>query len=196
MCACTNKAYDQLQNNVEVIRDDSIARPLREEGNTDNGSHTPSVSRCGEEGLVGRALSSFLLHSDSLLHLCHLKVDERVVKVTSTVVLGDDSGSLLLPSVVDEPSWRLGNQEDEEELEDRGKTLKDRGDSPGPGVGDAEGTVGRPGGNDGTEVPGRVVERGNGSTVGWESQLGDENGCGQAGESESESDQESVGHKN
>lgn len=50
--------------------------------------------------------------------------------------------------MVNEPSWRLGNEEDEYELDEGGNTLENGRDSPAPCVGNAEGTVCSPGSDD------------------------------------------------
>lgn len=94
--------------------------------------------------------------------------------------------------MVDEPSGRLGDTEpNEEDLKDGRSTLDDRRDTPTPSSVEPEGTVGCPGGDDGAEVPGGVVEGGSGGSVGWESELSDEDWSGDTGEGETEADEES-----
>ena len=106
------------------------------------------------------------------------------------MVLDEESDSSIVTTVVNVPTRALGNSVDQEELKQRRKALENRGDTPRPVVVDTEGTVGCPGCNDRTEVPGRVVERGERRTVSGVSQLSDEQGSGSGRKGETESDEE------
>jgi hypothetical protein len=180
---------DRDEDRVQVVRDETVTGPLGKEGDGDNDPHPLQVTPALEQAEPGRALRGFPLEVDGRLALVEFVLGKRVRSVPGTVVLDEEVHSTLFLAVVDVPSGRLGDQEDEDDLEDRGETLQEGGDSPGPSVGDSESSVGGPGGDDGTEVPGRVVERGQGSTVGRERQLGDQEGGGGTGESETESDE-------
>jgi hypothetical protein len=41
-----------VEDLVEVVGDETVAGPLREEGNTNNGNHTSPVAGSGEQSLV------------------------------------------------------------------------------------------------------------------------------------------------
>ena len=48
---------DRPEHGVKVVRDETVTRPLREEGDSDNNDHTSPVSRGSNESLpanVGR----------------------------------------------------------------------------------------------------------------------------------------------
>lgn len=111
------------------------------------------------------------------------------------MVLGDDIDGLLVLAVVDQPSRGLGDHENKDELDQRGDTLQDRGNSPAPSVVDSESTKSGPSSNDRTEVPGRVVQRSDGSSMGGEGELGDKGRRGETGEGKTETDQESTTDK-
>jgi hypothetical protein len=179
---------DRDEDRVQVVRDETVTGPLGEEGDGDNDPHPLQVTPTLEQAEPARALSGFPLEVDGGLAFVEFVLGKRVRSVPSTVVLDEEVHSTLFLAVVDVPSGRLGDQEDEDDLEHRGETLQEGGDSPGPSVGDSESSVGGPGGDDRTEVPGRVVERGQGSTVGRERQLGDQEGSSGTGESETKPD--------
>lgn len=126
----------------KTYRDETVTRPLREEGNGDDNAHAAEVTGSGEELLPRRVGSGLLLKTDHLLDLVDLKLDEGVVVVATAVVLGNDVLGLLELALGDEPTGRLRNEEDEGELENRGKTLEDGGDAPRPSRGHAEGAAG------------------------------------------------------
>lgn len=165
---------------------------MREECQGNNDSHSLEVSLGSEHRLVRARPGGLLLESERFFNLLILESDEWVVPVTATVVLCENVNSLRIPTMVDEPSWRLGEEEDERCLNHWGDTLKGRGDSPSPSRLNAESTKGRPSSDDRSEVPSRVVHRGEGTSVGREGKFGDENRSGDAGPSVSETDQEST----
>jgi hypothetical protein len=63
-------------------------------------------------------------------------------------MFGQDIDSLFVAAVVDEPSRRFRNEEDEAELKDRWNTLENGWDTPAPSVRYTEGAEGSPSGND------------------------------------------------
>lgn len=89
--------------------------------------------------------------------------------------------SLFVPTLGDEPTRRFREEPEKEELDDRGETLKSRRDAPGPAVGNTESTKGRPRSHDRTGEPKRVVERGEGGTVGGVGDFGNEQRGSQLG---------------
>jgi hypothetical protein len=184
---------DTVQNLGEVVRDKTVTGPLREEGDGNNDPHSLKVTPGLEQREVGRSSLGLLFESQSFLDFLVLEFDEGIVRVASTVVLSDNVNSFLISTVVDEPSRGLGDKVDEDELDDGSKSLEDRGDSPRPGALNSESTVGRPTGNDGSEIPRRVVERSDTGSVGRKSELGDQNGASERGDGYTETDKESTG---
>ena len=64
-----------------------------------------------------------------------------MVEIAIAVVLAEDLLGLLITSLGDEPSRRLGGEPDQGALQDGGECLKDGWDSPGPRTADdTEGT--------------------------------------------------------
>ena len=104
------------------------------------------------------------------------------------MILDEEIHRSIFLAIVDVPPRTLRDEENTDDLDHRRESLQEGRDTPRPGVGNSEGTVGGPSGDDGTEVPGRVVQRSEGSTVGREGQLGDQEGRGGTGESQTESD--------
>lgn len=102
-----------------------------------------------------------------------------------------DRETLLFLAVGNIPTGGLGHEPDKRDLDQTGGSLNNGGNTPCPVVADVIGAVGKPSGNDGTRVPGRVIDGGEDGTVLWVDQLGDEQGGGSVGNGNTETDQES-----
>lgn len=94
----------------------------------DGGLDGTSETKTSEAGLVGEELlvalgSSVMLDRDALLDLVKLGTDPSIVGVAVGVKTGKSLETLLDASVVDQPSRRLGEEEDESAEEDGGDTL-------------------------------------------------------------------------
>jgi len=70
------------------------------------------------------------LEADGLLDLLVLELNEWVVNVAVSVVLSEHLKRLLGPLLGEQPTRRLGDPEDEHELDDGGKGLDESRDSP------------------------------------------------------------------
>ena len=182
---------DTGKDEVEIVRDEPVAGPLREEPDSDDDAHTAEIGAGVEQLEVRRGFLEGLLDSDSLLDFIVLELDEGVVGVPVRVEPGKDSQSLGIISVTDEESGALGDEPDEEELEDGGEGLQDRGNSPGPVVRDVECPECSPGGDDGAGEPHGVEEGGHGRALGGVGSLRDEERRGELNERGTESDHES-----
>jgi hypothetical protein len=180
---------DTVEDLGEVVRDKTVSRPLGEDTNADDDPHAATISGSAEE-IEPADASSLSLESKSLLDFIVLEGDERVRDVTVCVPSGDDVLGLFITTLVDQPTRGLGEEPNEEDLDDRGQTLESRGDTPRPIVIDTEGTEGGPSGNDGAREPERVVERGQRSTMGWVGDLGDKKRGSHLGEGCTETDEE------
>lgn len=177
---------DGVEDLGEVVGDETVTGPLREEGNGDDDPHAASVTGGGEQAAVTDVSGNGAIELDGGLDLLVLVKDERVLVVAVRVVVTEDVESLLLTTLGDQPTRGLGNEPDEEDLGDGGESLEGRGDTPRPSVLDVEGTEGRPGGDDSTRVPERVVEGSQLGTVGGVGQLRDEEGSGVGSEGQTE----------
>lgn len=135
-------------------------------------------------------MSSLGFESDGLLDFVVLEGDQGVGEVTVGVVLGNNLFSALITALVDQPTRRLGDEPDEEELDDGGERLKGGGNAPGPAAGDTESTESGPSCNDGAREPKGVVQRGERSTMGRVGNLRDQKRRGHLSESGTETDQE------
>jgi hypothetical protein len=182
---------DTVEDFGEVVRDKTVTGPLREEGEGDDDPHSLEVTSALEKRDVAGRLLGLFFESKSLLDFLVLEFDQWVITVPSTVVLSDDMNSFLISTSVDQPSRGLGDEPDEDELDDRCQSLEDGRNSPCPGARNSEGSVSGPTGNNGTEVPGGVVKRSDTGSVGGESELGDQDRTSERGDGDTETDEES-----
>ena len=85
-------------------------------------------------------MGTLTIKLNACLDLVELVEDERVRLIAVRVVIGKSLECLGLLALGDKPTRRLGREEDERELKDRGETLEDGGDTPRPVVVDKLGT--------------------------------------------------------
>lgn len=71
-----------------------------------------------------------LVESDGLLDLVVLELNKRVLVVAAGVVVGEDSESFGVTATANEPSRRLRAEPHETDLDDGGKALEGRGETP------------------------------------------------------------------
>ena len=116
-----------LVNDFHVVGEQGIARVLGDDTKRDNDGEPPPVSLGAEEVEVAGGVLVVTVGLDGVLNLAELELDERVVGVATTVVLGEDSKSLLRPVLVDKETGGLGNPPDTTKLHDGGNSL-DEGD--------------------------------------------------------------------
>lgn len=103
-----------LQTSVDVetgrvVRDDTIARPLREETEREENNKAISVTLGLEEVGVLRAVVGKLLGLNGVTDLTVLELDSRMVDIAVGVVLGENVKSLILTVLGDEESRGLWN---------------------------------------------------------------------------------------
>lgn len=67
---------------------------------------------------------------DRSLDFLKLVLDERILLVAVCVVVGERVQRLAVLALADEVTGRLGHEPDEEELEDGGDCLEERGNTP------------------------------------------------------------------
>ena len=101
-----------------------------------------------------------------------LKLNNRCVLISISMVFGKDSKSLLWAVMVDQPSRRLREKQDEHHNHDRETSLDEGGDSPGPGSCVVlVGAIGSPPRKDTAKPPEVVVHTSHRTTIGWVGQL-------------------------
>lgn len=182
----TNSIHDIL----EVVRDEAVARPLREQTGSHDQQESVAVTPGGDELPPAGAPGRVGLELDGLLDLLVLELDERVGGITVGMVLGKDLQGLLWLVLGHEPTGRLGDHPQSGELDNRGKCLHDGRGSPRPIAVDFEGTIGDPGGNDSADVPCSVVEGSDSTTVLGMAQFGKEERSRGLGNRASKADEE------
>ncbi len=137
---------DTIEDGVQVVRSDTVTRPLGEECDGDDDSETSQVSSVGEETLPAGSLDGFAFEVDGRLDLVELEIDQWVRRVTTAAGGGDERSeggddlwasscnSLIfgenLPGFVEatlanQPTWTLGNHHDENDLDYGGCSLPD-----------------------------------------------------------------------
>ena len=76
--------------------------------------------------------------------LRELRINEGVVAVALRMILDEDVEGLLVAVLREEPAGGLGDEPDEDELEQGGGQLQEGGEAPGPVVGYGVGAKRRP----------------------------------------------------
>jgi len=176
-----------VENGVDVVGNERVTRPLGEETGENADNHTMTVTLGGPE--LRDTLGKLGLEGNSLLDLLEFEKDKLVLGVSTTVVLGEDSESLLVAIDGDQPTWGFWDPENERNHDNSWSSLEDGWNSPRPVVLNAVGTIGGPGGNNRSDVPGGVVERGDTSTMLHVSELSNEKWGGAVSKRDTEPDE-------
>lgn len=98
------------------------------------------------------------INANTLLHFLNLQSDQTSIRVSVSVVLCQESYSLLLSALGKEPTRRLGDKPDKEDDHDTGEALEDEGNAPLVVRVDVVGTVGNSSGGNTATKPTAVVE--------------------------------------
>lgn len=178
---------DLRQDVSDVVRHERVARQLREETGADADKHAVAVTARSPQ-LRDADLGHLQLDGEGLLDLGVLVLNQLVVPVAVGVVARQDVERFVGTVVGNEPTRGLGDEKDEGHHQDGGGGLEHRRDAPRPSAVDAESTIRGPGGDDGADVPGGVVERRDTGTVLVMSQLCDEKGGGTVCKGDTETD--------
>jgi len=134
-------------------------------------------------------LRKLSLESNSFLDLLEFEQDKLVLGVSVTVVSGKNGESLLMTIDGNQPTWRFWDPEDEHDHDKSWSSLEDGWNSPRPVVIYAVSSVGGPGSDDGSDVPGGVVKRSDTGTMLHMSQLSDEERSSSVSERDTESNE-------
>jgi hypothetical protein len=161
----------------------------------------------GTEQIKPVCAVSLRFESNGFLDFVILERNQRVVFISSGVILGENPLGFGVTAFVDEPSRRFrdkplwGRQSkrkqddmtkthDEQELDDGGHALENRGDTPRPAARDTEGTESRPSSHDRSREPESVIERCERSTMGRIGNFTDQERGGHLSERSTETDEE------
>jgi hypothetical protein len=175
---------------VGVVREESVAGPLREETERDDEHESVPVALGLEEVGERRGLLGEELKADGLLDLFVLELNQRIVDVAVGVVFSEHLQRIFSPLLGEQPTWRLGDPEDEHELDDGGKGLDESRDSPRPIVVHVLCAERDPRANQRTNVPETVVDGRDTRTVLGMADFGEQQRSGQLGERVSETHEE------
>ena len=149
----------------QIVGDDGIAGPLREETEGDEDDETVAIS-LGLEEFKDGIVSIFLFEGKGSLDLTVDKLDGDIVLIVERKVVSEDLETAIGAVLLDVPTGRLRNEPDTDELDRSENTLKERGQSPGPGALQVlDSAEGSPSGNDVTDEPSCVVKSGEAGTV-------------------------------
>ena len=177
-------------NHVEhlghVVRDKRVTGPLGEETSSNADGHSVTVTLGAPQLRDTRAPLGLKLELDGLLDLNELIANQFIVLVSVGVVLGEDLKRFLVTVTGDEPPGGFRNKPDGQQHDGSRSSLEDRWNTPTPGAVDVEGAIGGPGSDDGTDVPGGVIEGGNLGTMLHVGQLGDKKRGGTVSEGDTE----------
>jgi hypothetical protein len=186
---------DRLVHIGGIVRDETVAGPLREETKRSNEQKSVAVAAGLEEVEVAAGLLVLEFETDGLLDLVVLELDGRVVDVAVGVVLSKNVESLFVAFLGDQPTGGLRNEEDESKLNDGREGLGEGGDSPGPVGLDSLGAESEPCADDGTDVPQTVVDGSDPGTMLRMAQFGQKKRGGELSERVSETHEETTGHE-
>jgi hypothetical protein len=178
-----------------VVGDETVAGPLGEETERAEEQEPVPVALGLEEVEVRRRLLVLEFQTEGLLDLGILELHCRVVDVAIRVVLAEDVECLFVALLCDQPTWRLGDPEDEDELDDGGERLSKGRNAPRPIGIDTLGAKSQPGADNGTHIPETVVDGSDTASVLRVANLSKQERRGELGKRVSETHEESTGHE-
>jgi hypothetical protein len=134
------------KNLLKIVRDKTVTGPLGEETNGKSNEGTSAVT-AGSPKFSIRSLSDFLFLKNGLSNFTVFQLNKVIILITVGVELGKDTKSFLITTLADEPTGRFFIEPDREKLNDRGESLNEGRNSPGPFALDLQGTEGSPSSN-------------------------------------------------
>jgi len=103
---------------AEVVRDDTVSRPLGEEGESDDNTHALEVTGGLEEGGPSNLLSDGAIKFDGGPDFLILVLNEGVLFIAIGVVVCEGAQCLGIAVLADQPTRRLGGEPDQCNLND------------------------------------------------------------------------------
>lgn len=178
--------YEDARN-MGGSRDERVARPLREQPEV-GGDECAATHPAGSQQIHPTPLLRFLLELERRANLCNFTLYELALGVAFGVVLDEDLLGLFDAVVGDQPSRGLRKKEHEDALDDRGRELEERRDSPRPVVRDAVGSENDAGGDELTDEVRDVEQRSEDRTFLGVTEFTDKRGTGDdaSGDTETE----------
>ena len=141
-----------------VVGNETVAGPLGEQTEGSEEQEPVPVALGLEEVKVTGGLAVEELEAKGLLDLGVLELNGRVVDVAVGVVLAQHGERLFVALLGDQPTRRLRDPVDEDELNNGGSSLSKGRNAPAPVVVDTLGAECQPCADDGTDVPETVVD--------------------------------------
>lgn len=111
------------QNEGQIIRRQTIPRPLREEGDGDDDPHPLPVPRSRKQRLPANIRRNRPIKLESSPDLLELVLHERILRVAISVVICERLERSLVFAFADEPTRRLRHEPDEHDLKNGGECL-------------------------------------------------------------------------
>jgi len=165
------------EEDTRVVAEQGVAGQLGEETDEERDDNA-AAHTIRPEQVHPALLRGLHLRANGLADLHDLSLDEERAGVALSVVLDEHLSGLLIAVLGDEVTGRLGEEEDGGNLQDRGADLQQRGQAPGPVVGNVGGAQSDGRGENLTdEVRGVEQRRQDGTLLGM-GQLADEGGTG------------------
>lgn len=181
-----------LENTRDVVRNETVARPLREETSR-NQDDEPVTVALGLEDLEPASLLSLLLDGECLPDLLVFQLDNLVVGVTFSVNVRKNGESLLVLTLRDVPTRRLRNEPNTGDLDKRWQGLDDGGDTPSPLALDVVGAICEPGCDNRSDIPRCVVDGREDGAVLRVANLSDEERSRSVGNGDTQTEEEASG---
>ena len=122
---------DGVEDNVQVVADKTVSRPLREETQRQQDDKSVAVA-LGLEEFEPSVAFKFLLQLDCILDLLKFDVHDLGVHITVCVYFSEHSVSLLHLAASNEETRALGHEPHKRDLEEGWKCLHEGRYTPAP----------------------------------------------------------------
>lgn len=179
----------------DVVGDDGVAGPLREDAERGDDSEAVAVALGPEEVEVRAGLLVLQLQADRLLDLVELKLHRGMLGIAVGVVLGQDVQRPVVLVLGHEVAGGFRNEEDEGQLDKRWSALQQRRDAPRPLVAEVVGAERDPRDQERADVPQAVVHGREAATMLRVAELGEQHGRGQLSERVTEAEENTATHE-
>ena len=92
------------ENLIKVVRNETVAGPLGEEGEGNNDPHAAPISRCGEEVLPPNGRGNLTVKLDGGFYFLELVLDKGILFVAIGVVIGKGFQGSLTAAFANQPT--------------------------------------------------------------------------------------------
>ena len=97
-----------VHDHMQIVRDETVARPLREESDGGDNTDTLAIAFCSDQ-VQPAILICLPIKGDRSSNFGVLELNELVIHITLCVVVGEKLKCLILPSFIYKPSRRFRN---------------------------------------------------------------------------------------